>query len=349
MRSIRLLAAATFILVLGSGCGSDGGGVEPGNDPVAEFTVAACTANTACAFTDASTDPDGNQTITARVWDFGDPASGTANASTETNPSHTFAAANTYNVKLTVTDNSGKTSVKTNPVVVTAATGTPPVASFDLPTDCTAGTPCGFHSTSTDDGTIEAALWEFGDTETAEGADATHTFAAPGTYGVKLTVTDNQGNPGSVTQQVVVSPAASQDCTSSGTAVDCSLTVSQRSTLKFTVVSRNCQLSGNSLGVTSPRADNIFFNLCNRAVGDEEFLRDNANAPLVIEAGTVVTIRFVQGTKGLADPPTGDPGIQISGSTGNWTLHIDDGGAAGTPGEPDFDDAVISVTTIAAP
>jgi hypothetical protein len=68
----------------------------------------------------------------------------------------------------------------------------------------------------------------------------------------------------------------------------------------------------------------------------------------VLEAGTAVTINFVQGTKGPSDPPTGDPGIQISGSTGNWTLNIDDGGAAGTPGEPDFDDAVISVTSIAA-
>jgi PKD repeat protein len=349
MRSIRLLAAATFILVLGSGCG-DGGGVEPGNDPVAEFTVGACTAGTPCAFTDASTDPDGNQTITSRAWDFGDPASGTANTSTETSPSHTFAAANTYNVKLTVTDNSGKTSVKTNPVVVAAATGTPPVASFDLPTNCTAGTPCGFHSTSTDaDGTIDATLWEFGDTETAEGADATHTFAAAGTYGVKLTVTDNQGNPGSVTQQVVVSPAASQGCTTSGTVVNCSLSMSGRVTVKFVIVSRSCELSGNSIRVTAPVDKSIFFNLCNRSVGEEQVVTDNTGAPVVFAAGTAMNVRFNQGVAGPSDPPTGDPGIRITGAFPNWTLNIDDGGAAGTQGEPDFDDAVISVQATTAP
>jgi len=349
MRSIRLLAAATFILVLGSGCG-DGGGVEPGNDPVANFTFAACTAGTPCAFTDASTDPDGNQTITSRAWDFGDPASGTANTSIETSPSHTFATAATYSVKLTVTDNSGKTSVKTSDVVVTAATGTPPVASFDLPAGCTAGTPCGFHSTSTDaDGTIDATLWEFGDGNTAEGADATHTFAAAGTFNVKLTVTDDQGNPASVTQALTVSPAASQDCTTSGTQVNCSLGITQRSTVKFTVVSRSCQLSGNSLRLMAPRDQSIFFNLCNRTVGEEKVVVDAAGAPLVIAAGTALAVRFTQGTAGAGDPPTGDPGIRITGTFPNWTLNIDDGGAAGTQGEPDFDDAVISVTATLAP
>ena len=48
-----------------------------------------------------SQDPDGS--IASYVWDFGD---GTPDGSGAT-PSHTYAAAGTYTVTLTVTDNKG--------------------------------------------------------------------------------------------------------------------------------------------------------------------------------------------------------------------------------------------------
>jgi len=54
-----------------------------------------------CDFMDTSSDSDG--TIVSRSWDFGD-----GNTSTEQNPPpHTYAAADTYTVSLTVTDNDG--------------------------------------------------------------------------------------------------------------------------------------------------------------------------------------------------------------------------------------------------
>jgi hypothetical protein len=71
--------------------------------------------------------------------------------------------------------------------------------------------------------------------------------------------------------------------------------------------------------------------------------------PLVLEVGTVLAIQFRQGDPDIGDPAVGDPGIQITGSAPSWTLNIDDGGAAGLPGEPDFDDAVISVQATVAP
>jgi PKD repeat protein len=77
------------------------GDPTPANDPpLANFGYTA--ANLTVEFVDTSTDSDG--TIVARDWDFGDGGTSTAQ-----NPSHTYAAAGTYTVMLTVTDNDGAT------------------------------------------------------------------------------------------------------------------------------------------------------------------------------------------------------------------------------------------------
>ncbi len=91
------------------------GGTPPGNvAPTANFsfTTSGLTAN----FTDSSTDSDG--TIASRSWNFGD-----SSTSTATSPSKTYAAAGTYNVTLTVTDNGGLTNSSTRSVTVTAPGG----------------------------------------------------------------------------------------------------------------------------------------------------------------------------------------------------------------------------------
>ena len=68
-------------------------------------------------------------------------------------------------------------------------TGTPPTASFTAtPDDLSVGLDA---SASTDtDGTIAAYAWDFGDGGTGTGARPSHTYAAPGTYQVTLTVTE---------------------------------------------------------------------------------------------------------------------------------------------------------------
>jgi PKD repeat protein len=346
MRSIRMLAVLTGTLALASACG-DGGGTEPppNRPPVAAFNEV-CT-QLSCVFTDASTDPDGNATITGWSWTFGD----NSTANVQNPPAHVYAEAGAKTVVLTVTDNAGATNALTKTVTVTAAPANQlPVASFDLPTDCTAGTPCGFHSTSTDaDGTIATTQWNFGDQEVGEGADATHTYATAGTVTVTLTVTDDKGGQGTATQQLTVSAPAASDCTTAGRTVGCSLTMTQRVTVKIIVVSEDCELSGNKIEVTAPRLQTAFFNLCNRLPGEEYTVTDAAGAPLVFQAGTPIALRFTQGTPGAGDPPTGDPGIQIVGTYPNWTLNVDDGGAAGTPGEPDFNDVVLRVQATLAP
>ena len=86
-------------------------GPPKNNPPVAHFSFVATAL--AVNFTDTSTDPDGNATITAHAWTFGD-----GGTSTATNPSHTYAAPGTYSVSEKVTDNGGLTSTKTTPVTV---------------------------------------------------------------------------------------------------------------------------------------------------------------------------------------------------------------------------------------
>jgi len=87
--------------------GSGGGNVAP----TANYTFT--TSNLIANFTDASSDSDG--TIASRSWSFGD-----GTTSTATNPSRTYAAAGTYSVVLTVTDNGGLTNAITKSVTVTA-------------------------------------------------------------------------------------------------------------------------------------------------------------------------------------------------------------------------------------
>jgi len=61
-----------------------------------------------------------------------------------------------------------------------------------------------FTDTSTDDGTITAWNWSFGDGGTSTGQNPVHTYTAGGTYTVTLTVTDIGGLTGSASNTVTV-------------------------------------------------------------------------------------------------------------------------------------------------
>src|SRR5215208_4679494 len=212
MRSIGRLAAVTGMLVLASAC-SDGAGTPPPDNtpPVAGFTEV-CT-DLSCVFTDASTDADGNSTITGRSWSFGDGGS-----STEPNPTHAYATAGPQTVALTVTDNAGATNTVSKTITVGSSGNQPPVAGF---TFVVTGTSVAFTNTSTDpDGTI-TYVWNFGEPSSADNQstlkDPTHTYTvtAPATFTVTLTVTDNTGATDVETQTVSLSPVPNTPPTAS--------------------------------------------------------------------------------------------------------------------------------------
>ena len=160
--------------------------------PTAAFTSSCSTLT--CGFTSTSSDPDGS--ISAYRWTFGD--GGTSAAQ---NPSHSYGAAGTYTVTLTVTDNQGATGSVSHSVTVTAG-NQPPIAAF---TSSCSGLTCNFTSTSSDpDGSISAYNWTFGDGGTSAAQNPSRTYGAAGTYTVTLTVTDNQGATNSVAHSVTV-------------------------------------------------------------------------------------------------------------------------------------------------
>jgi OOP family OmpA-OmpF porin len=69
-----------------------------------------------------------------------------------------------------------------------------------------------FRGVGTDpDGEIASYDWEFGDGNKASGANATHTYATPGEYRARLTVTDSDGLTGSASVPVRVTAAAAPE------------------------------------------------------------------------------------------------------------------------------------------
>ena len=60
-------------------------------------------------------------------------------------------------------------------------------------------------SSSTEgDGELSSYSWDFGDGSTAEGESVSHTYAASGTYTVRLTISDSNGQTGEDTAEVVM-------------------------------------------------------------------------------------------------------------------------------------------------
>ena len=344
MRSIPLMAATTVILAAAWACGGDGGGTGPDLDPVANFTGGPCTVAVACSFADLSTDPDGDNTITTRHWDFGD---GTTVDNPGLTPSHTYATAGSPTVTLTVTDNGGKSNTKSIQVTVSGTTtNTPPVASFVVPSTCQVNAACSFTDGSTDsDGTIASWSWNFGDGTAADvNQNPTHTFAAAGPYQVALTVTDNGGATNAITQTVTVNSAPQAgNCGVSGADVTCELTVTRASTVTLTLTSSSCQLAGNNVVILQPYSQNAFFNSCALGSGTTYTLKDAAGGALVVQPGNL-RIRLHQGTASVGSPTPGAPAGKMDGGYPNWTINFDDGGTPGIPGEPDFNDVVLSVT-----
>ena len=192
MRTPHAVALVLWLTGLGTACRD---GNDPSNSPPAAAFTPTCVL-LVCTFADGSTDADGQ--VTAHTWDFGD---GTAAALTK-DAVHTYGTANTYPVSLTVTDNDGAPDGVTQSVLVRTPANVPPTADFT--SSCT-GLACSFTGLGSDgDGTVVGFQWDFGDGAIAATQNAAHAYASAGTYAVELTVTDDGGATGRLSQQVTV-------------------------------------------------------------------------------------------------------------------------------------------------
>lgn len=126
-------------------------------------------------FTNNSTD------ATSYFWDFGD-----GMTSTETSPIHQFSTEGDYVIKLTAYDADGKTDESSKPITVDKNPDLL-VASF-----LDSGAPYYYQQDlifNSQSGGI-SQVWDFGDGTTATTRLAIHKYTNPGSYTVKLTVSD---------------------------------------------------------------------------------------------------------------------------------------------------------------
>jgi len=155
-------------------------------------------------FNATGTDPDGS--IVNWHWDFGD---GTTWDASYGSTYHVYRALGTYNVSVTARDNDGLETRASRSLKVADQ---PPYACFYVsPNPTVVGYPTNFQDCSYDpDGSVVSWSWNFGDgTIVTGGANGSarylfHTYTAPGSYVVQLTVTDNAGITATLNQTVQV-------------------------------------------------------------------------------------------------------------------------------------------------
>jgi len=311
---------------------------DPGDNtntnPVANFT-SSCT-DLACTFTDLSSDPDAGDGVASWTWAFGDNAT-----SNSQNAAHSYSAAGSFDVTLTVTDNNGGTKSVTKSVDVTAAPAPGgPTANFSVV--CTS-LDCTFTDASTTDGAGVTWDWDFGDGSAHSSAQnpPVHSYVATGlaTYTAKLTVTDN-GFTSTKSTEFTVSPAATLQCEDAahpGQFVSCKLTLTAAAKVTVTLTSRECNAHGNTFQITAPvnAAATLFTDGCYSPTVGSSF---NLNGGAVFAAGTELEAQVISGSTEQQVAPA----LHVTGSFPTWTLSFDDGEDA-TPPEPDFNDLVITV------
>lgn len=327
----------TLAVAAAVGCGKDSNGPDPeGNNaaPTADFS-SSC-AGLTCSFTDLSVDADGQ--IATHSWDFGGEG-----GSAQRNPSFTFPQEGEVSVTLTVTDDGGAEDETAKTVTLTLPAVGGPAADFSV--SCSS-LDCTFQDLSVPgDGTIVAWAWQFGDGAVSSAQHPVHHYAATQRTLVtaRLTVTDDGGLTSTKTTEFSVSPAATLQCESApgtGQFASCALELLEDASVTVRLESRSCDAHGNTFRITAPIAETLFTDGCYAPALGQPF---NLNEGAVFEAGTLLEAEVVSGATNQVTAPS----LRVSGAYPTWTLSFDDG--VGGPGEPDFDDLVLTVTANPAP
>jgi len=151
----------------------------------------------------------------AFTWYLGDGTVGTGSTF-----DHTYFHPGLYNVTLVVTNVEGEQTDTVARITVQAPAADPPTAQIvATPTIGPLPLTVLFRAVVTPgEGNVVSYVWEFGDGATATGDIVEHTYTAAGTYGVKLTVTDDLGAEG--TASAVIYPGTTETATDTDTSTD---------------------------------------------------------------------------------------------------------------------------------
>lgn len=125
------------------------------------------------------------------LWDFGDGSS----ASGTLNPTHTYQDNGDYTVTLTVTDKDGQSSSDSALITISNAA---PTSLAGGPYSGGVDAPIAFAGSASDPGQADVQAgftysWDFGDGTVSSEQNPNKTYAAAGTFTVRLTVTDKDG------------------------------------------------------------------------------------------------------------------------------------------------------------
>ena len=142
-------------------------------------------------FFDGSGSFDRDDRIISYQWDFGDGLVGKG-----PKPNHVYDSPGTYEVQLTVTDDSG-TIRNTHSDMMTVVINALPIADAGFDVQAVPGERIQFDGSRSEDpdGSISRFAWRFGDGNSAEGDRVEHIYEKPGIYLVELTVLDDSGHP----------------------------------------------------------------------------------------------------------------------------------------------------------
>jgi len=152
---------------------------------------------------DASSSLPGSGIIIKHKWSFGDGSYAIGKIVT-----HSYSASGVYTVTLNVTNSKGLWSIVQKQIEVVELPGPKvPIANFTYsPLNPTVGQEVTFNASDSydPDGVIVAYSWDFGDGSSEQGKIVTHYYTQEGCYKVTLTVIDNDGKTGSISQTVTV-------------------------------------------------------------------------------------------------------------------------------------------------
>jgi gliding motility-associated-like protein len=186
--------------------------------PLAGFTYESACLGSPVAFAD-QTSINGGTTIVSWLWNFGDPASGVNNTSSQQNPQHIYSVPGIYSVNLLITNTNGCIDTTMKNVEVHPL----PIVDFGYSATNCQGTLTIFNMDSlvTNIAAIQSYDWDFGDgTAHSNLSNPSHLYGTAGNYTVTLTITDTVGCENYINHNVQIHPLPTAAFTSASSCLN---------------------------------------------------------------------------------------------------------------------------------